>query len=92
MVFISLCMVVFSVLAATFSQLLKTNYANFYSCNVPPLENIRLSLQASIGYAASQTLYVLVLLVLHILFLLLCYWIYRGIRWLTARKQPRNVQ
>ena len=90
--FISVCMVVFSVLAATFSQVLKTNYANFYQCNVPPLENIRLTLQDVLGYGLSQTIYVAILLVLHILFLLLCYWIYRGIRRLTARVQPQSVR
>ena len=90
--FICVCMVVFSVLAATFSQLLKTNYANFYQCNVPPLENIRLTLQGVLGYGLSQTLYVAILLVLHIAFLLLCYWIYRGLRRLTARMQPQTVQ
>lgn len=90
--FICVCMVVFSVLAATFSQLLKTNYANFYQCNVPPLENIRLTLQGVLGYGLSQALYVAILLVLHIAFLLLCYWIYRGLRRLTARMQPQTVQ
>ena len=92
MVFISGCMVEFSVLAATFSQLLKTNYANFYQCNVPPLENIRLTLQGVLGYGVSQAIYVAVLLVMHILFLMLCYWIYRGLRRLTTRVQPQTVK
>lgn len=90
--FIAVCMVIFSVLAATFSQVLKTNYANFYQCNIPPLENIRLTLQGVLGYGISQALYVAILLALHILFLLLCYWIYRGLRRLTARMQPQTVQ
>lgn len=89
--FNSVCMVVFAALAATFSQLLKTNYANFYSCNVPPIENIRLSLQASLGYGVSQAIYVGILAVMHILFLLLCYWIYRGVRRLTERKVAQKV-
>ena len=84
--------VIFCAVAGSMAQILKTNYANFYSCNVPPLENIRLSLQASLGYGVSQTIYVGVLLVMHILFLMLCYGIYRGVRRLTARVQPQTVK
>jgi hypothetical protein len=53
---------------------------------------VRLSLQGVLGYGLSQTIYVLILTVLHILFLLLCYWIYRGLRRLTTRVQPQTVK
>ena len=82
----------YCLIAAPMAQILQTNFNNFYSCNVPPLENIRLSLQASLGYGVSQTIYVGVLLVMHILFLMLCYGIYRGVRRLTARVQPQTVK
>lgn len=77
--------------AGSMAQILKTNFANFYSCNIPPLENVRLSLQGVLGYGLSQTLYVLILTVLHVLFMLLCYGIYRGIRRLLEGKQLQKV-
>ncbi len=60
---------VFSVIAATAAQLLKTNFTNMYSCNVPPIENLRQSLIASWGYAPAQLLYVTAVTAGHILFL-----------------------
>lgn len=61
------------------SQILKVNFSNFYVCNVGPVENIRLSLQANIGYVPTQILYVVVLLILHVLFILMSYYLYIGI-------------
>jgi len=60
---------IYSVVAATMAQLLKTNFTNMYHCNVPPVENLRQTLIASWGYAPAQLLYVGVLTVGHILFL-----------------------
>lgn len=77
----------FCVVSATLAQLLKTNFNNFYSCNIPPLENLRLSLQASMGYGLTQVLYIACVSVLDILFVLGCYWLYRGLRKLCASKQ-----
>lgn len=49
----------FCVVSATMAHLLKTNYANFYSCNVPPLEAVRVGVQNVLGYGFTQVLYVL---------------------------------
>ena len=70
---ISLFMLVFSVVAAIMSQLLKTNYTNMYTCNIPFFEELRLSLQPVLGYWITQLLYVSILTCLHILFVLMCY-------------------
>ena len=67
----------FCIVAATMSQLLKTNYGNFYSCNIPVFEALRTSMQGVLGYGLTQLIYVGVLVVLHILFLLGAYWFYR---------------
>ena len=67
---------IFALLAATFSQILKTNFANFYSCNIEPLENVRLSIIDSIGYFGGQTIYVVVLYGLHVAFILGAYHLY----------------
>lgn len=73
----------FSVVAAVMSQLLKTNYANMYSCNVPPLEAVRLAVQEVLGYALTQVLYDLAVTVLQILFTLMAYGFYRLLCQLT---------
>lgn len=63
----------FCAIAATMSQLLKTNYANFYTCNIPVLETLRGSVQEVLGYGLTQLLYVLIVAALHILFVRMCY-------------------
>lgn len=69
----------YSVIAASMSQILKVNFSNFYVCNVGPIENIRHTLQESIGYVPTQILYVVLLLILHVLFILMSYYLYIGI-------------
>ena len=81
---ISIFMLVFSVVAAVMSQLLKTNYTNMYQCNIPVFEEIRLSLQPVLGYWVTQGLYVSILTCLHILFVLMCY---RLIKLVLRRKK-----
>ncbi len=80
---------VFSAVAGTMSQLLKTNYANFYTCNVGPVNDFVNSIKDAIGYAAGQTIYVLILGVLHVLFFVACYYLYRAIDKLNIRLRGR---
>ncbi|MBQ4641659.1 MAG: YwaF family protein [Oscillospiraceae bacterium] len=86
---LSVSMVVFSAVAGSMAQILKTNFANFYSCNIPPVEAFRLQMQGVLGYGLTQTIYVLVLAVLHVLFMLGCYWLYRSIYLLTTGKRQK---
>lgn len=83
-------MLCFCVVSATMAQILKTNFNNFYSCNVPPLEEVRVNLQGVLGYGVTQTLYVLIVTVLDILFVQMSYWMIRGIVKLTQRKKTEN--
>ncbi len=76
----------FCVVSATMAHLLKTNYANYYSCNIPPLEEVRVGLQATLGVIPTQILYVLIVSALNILFVMLAYWVYRLARWLVSKK------
>lgn len=80
-------MLCFCVVSATMAQLLKTNFNNFYSCNVPPLEELRVNLQGVLGYGVTQTLYVLIVTVLDILFVQMSYWMTRYILRFTQRKK-----
>ena len=69
--------VIFLIPSALMAQLLKTNYNNFYKCNIAPLENVRLLVQDSIGYAGAQVFYVAILFILNIGFVFLAYYTYR---------------
>lgn len=80
---------VFCAVAAIFGHLLQTNYAGFYTCNVPIIENIRLSLHPVIGYAPTQILYFLLLTMVHYGFVLGFYAIYRGLRKLMNKASIR---
>lgn len=77
---------VFCVISATMAQLLKTNYANYYSCNIPPLEEVRLSLQGVLGVGVTQLLYVLIVSALNFLFVLLSIGFYNLLRRLLFKK------
>lgn len=72
--------VAFCVVSASMAQLLKTNYANYYQCNIPVLEGVRQQVQGALGYGVTQLLYVLIVSALNIGFVLMCYWLYRLVR------------
>lgn len=82
----------FCAAAGGMAQLLKTNFANFYSCNIPPLEELRLTMQGIIGSVPTQLLYIALVALAHVLFVLLSYWAYRSVRHLTAAKAPRAAR
>lgn len=77
----------FCVVSATMAQLLKTNYANYYSCNIPPLEAVRVSLQGIIGAIPTQILYILIVSALNVVFVYGAYWFYRLAKRLLTKKQ-----
>ena len=82
---------VFCAVSAAMAQLLQTNYANFYECNIPPLEAVRVSLQGVLGYGITQVLYVLIVSALTWGFVLLAYAVYRLLRKLTSARKPIAV-
>lgn len=79
--------VCFCVVSATMAQLLQTNYNNFYSCNVPPLEALRLSVQSKLGYGLTQGLYIGAVTVLDILFVQLCYKLFQLLNRILPKKK-----
>lgn len=82
----------FCAVSATMAQVLKTNFNNFYSCNIPILEPVRTGLQPILGYGLTQGLYVAIVTVLDILFVQLSYSFYRLLRRITAGKiAPQEV-
>lgn len=73
------------IIAGGMSQIIETNFSNFYHCNVGPIESVRLSMIESLGYTLPQTIYVVVLGILHILFLMGMYYLFLFIKKLTNK-------
>lgn len=69
----------YCVVASVMAQILKTNFNNFYTCNIAPLESLRVSITEAVGYGLGQTVYVLVTVVLNLAFTSLAYMLYVGL-------------
>jgi len=82
----------FCIISATTAQILKTNYANFYQCNIPPLENLRQMIQTVLGYWPTQILYIVIVSALTVGFTVMSYYAYRALRHLTAPKDVHTHQ
>ena len=76
----------FCAISASMAHLLKTNFNNFYTCNIAPLEAVRQSVEAALGTAAAAIFYVLIVTLLDILFVQGAYWFYRLLRKLLTKK------
>ncbi len=59
---------VFCAVSASMAHILKTNYANYYSCNIPVLETVRLSVAEAVGNLPATLLYILIVSALNVLF------------------------
>lgn len=79
--------VCFCAVSASMAHLLKTNFNNFYNCNIPPLEAVRVSVAASLGEGVAALVYVLIVTVLDILFVQMSYWMVRGLLRLFSGKK-----
>ena len=85
MVSVLVFIAVYCVIAGSMAQILQTNFNNFYQCNVPPLENLRISLQPTLGYFLTQTLYVVVVSIVNLIFVTLAYNLFRLLSYLTKK-------
>ena len=88
---VSMFTVGYCVVAASMAHLLKTNYANFYRCNIPPLEDLRLKITDVLGAVPTQLCYALIVSVLNVGFVLGCYQLYRLVNKLNAKKQVAEM-
>lgn len=84
---ITIVMMIYGVVAAAMAHLLKTNFANMYQCNIPPLENVRQMVQSALGYTVAQLLYVSIVAILQVLFTIGAYYLFRLIRYATTRQK-----
>jgi hypothetical protein len=67
----------YCIVASSMAHVLKTNFANFYHCNIPPLEQLRLKVTEVLGVVPTQLLYVLIVSALTVGFVLGAYQLYR---------------
>ena len=85
MVSVLVFIAVYCVIAGSMAQILQTNFNNFYHCNVPPLEDLRVSLQSTLGYPLTQTLYVVVVSIVNLIFVTLAYNLFSLLSYLTRK-------
>lgn len=87
---------IFSAAAGIMSQVLDTNYAKFYYCDVAGIGGLVDQLKAALGNSLGnvelgnfigQNIYVVIWGCLHALFFLMCYAIYRGIDKLNVKRR-----
>ena len=71
-----LFMVGFCVLSSSMAQILKTNFANFYVCNIAPLESVRQAVANALGYWPAQIMYISINSALTISFTVGAYFVY----------------
>jgi len=71
----------FCVVSASMAHILKTNYANYYTCNIPVLEQVRLAVAAFAGEVPAKLLYISIVSALNVVFVygaqMLCRLVYR---------------
>ena len=84
--------ITYSAVAAIMSQILKTNFSNFYRCNIGPLNDLINTVKSSIGYAFGQTIYVVILFILHIAFFYGAYKLYTQVEKLAKNVCDKNLK
>lgn len=87
---LALFMVGFCAVSATMAQLLKTNFNNFYTCNIPPLETVRQAVELAAGAIPAMLMYVAIVTVLDILFTQGAYRLYRAVYRAISSKEKVN--
>lgn len=84
-------MLCYSAIAAPLAQILRTNYNNFYSCNIPPLESLRMLVQNGLGYWPAQIMYVLIVVALDVGFVMLARFCYLQTHRLLHRVPTKKI-
>ena len=73
--------VIFCAVSAAMAHILKTNYANFYVCNIPVLEQVRQAIAAAVGEVPAKLFYIVVVTLVNVVFVygaqLLCRLLYK---------------
>ena len=79
----------YCVIVGTISQVIKTNFNNFYHSNAPFLEDLRLNMIDKLGYGG-QIIYIVMISAGTIAVPILAYFILRGLSFLCGKKLAKN--
>lgn len=71
-----LFILVFCIVSASMAHILKTNYANYYTCNIPVLETVRLAVENIAGKVPAKLLYIAIVSALNFVYVYGAYWLY----------------
>ncbi len=88
---ILLFVLVYNLIAAAMAYLLKTNYNNLYSCNIPPLESLRQTVENSLGRVPAQMLYVAIVILMDLLFVSMSYGFYKLCALALCKKRSKSI-
>ena len=72
------------------AQILKTNFSNFYVCNIGPVNDFVNMVKEKWGYAVGQSIYVSILFILHIAFLMFSYKVFKFIETIKSKITHQN--
>ena len=82
--------VIFCAVSASMAHILKTNYANFYVCNIPVLEQVRLIIAGAVGAVPAKLFYIVMVTAVNVVFVygaqMLCRLVHR-----LLHKAPATV-
>lgn len=79
----------YCLIASIMAQVLKTNYNNFYECNIAPLQAVKDAIQPALGYGLTQTIYVLIVVILDLAFTQGAYQFYRLVTFLIKKLENK---
>jgi hypothetical protein len=80
----------YSLVASIMAQILKTNFSNFYFCNIGPVNDFVNMVKEKWGYAVGQSIYVSILFILHIAFLMFSYKVFKFIETIKNKITHKN--
>ena len=86
-----LFIICFCVVSASMAHILKTNYANYYSCNIPVLETVRLAVQEAVGALPAKLLYIAIVSALNVVYVYGAYWLYRLLQKLFQKQEKPTL-
>ncbi len=79
----------YCLIASVMAQVLKTNFNNFYQCNIAPLQAIKDAILPVLGFILTQTIYVLIVIILNLAFTQGAYQFYRLITFLIQNLEGK---
>ena len=84
-----LVILVFCIVSASMAHILKTNFANYYQCNIPILETLRLTIAGVAGAVPAKLLYIVIVSGLNFSFVYGAYWFYYLCNRILNRKKEK---